>query len=154
MRKHPSTQIPKYPSTANLSLGQWALGPWALSSLGFHALGSAWLFALIAPLVLFYFLKLKRPRLTVPSLVLWRQVVQDKRVNSPFQRFKRNLLLLLQLLLLILLVTAALQPFLQPKRLIQAPALAAPELHIVLLTLFRLQMRDFQLIILEAYTNV
>jgi hypothetical protein len=56
-------------------------------------------------------LKLKRPRAEIPSLVLWRQVVQDHRVNSPFQRFKRNLLLLLQILLLLFLVLAALQPF-------------------------------------------
>jgi len=79
--------------------------------LGFHALSAAVLFGLIVPLVLFYFLKLKRPRLEVPSLYLWRQVVNDSRVNSPFQRFKRNLLLLLQLLILIALVLAAMQPF-------------------------------------------
>ncbi len=82
-----------------------------MSSLGFYALGSAYLFALTAPLVLLYFLKLKRPRVQVPSLVLWRRVIEDRRVNSPFQRFKRNLLLLLQLLLLMLLCLAALQPF-------------------------------------------
>ncbi|HUT37281.1 MAG TPA: BatA and WFA domain-containing protein [Planctomycetota bacterium] len=82
-----------------------------MTSLGFHALSSAVLFGLIVPLVLFYFLKLKRPRLEVPSLYLWRQVVNDSRVNSPFQRFKRNLLLLLQLLILIALVLAAMQPY-------------------------------------------
>ena len=64
--------------------------------MSFTSLSSAWLFALIVPLVIFYFLKLKRPRQTIPSLVLWRQVMNDQRVNSPFQRFKRNLLLLLQ----------------------------------------------------------
>jgi hypothetical protein len=79
----------------------------------FTALSSAWLFALLIPLVIFYFLKLKRPRQVVPSLVLWRQVLSDQRVNSPFQRFKRNLLLLLQILLLALLVLAAMQPFLR-----------------------------------------
>jgi len=79
--------------------------------MGLYALSSAWLFTLIAPLVLFYFLKLKRPRLEIPSLVLWRQVLNDRRVNSPLQRFKRNLLLLLQLVLLVLLVLAAMQPF-------------------------------------------
>ena len=46
-----------------------------MSRFGFHALASAWLFSLIAPLVLFYFLKLKRPRVIIPSLVLWQQVL-------------------------------------------------------------------------------
>ena len=79
----------------------------------FTALSSAWLAALLVPLVAFYFLKLKRPRHDVSSLVLWRQVIADQRVNSPFQKFKRNLLLLLQILLLALLVLAAMQPLLK-----------------------------------------
>ena len=79
----------------------------------FSSLASAWLFALLVPLIAFYFLKLKRPRVEIPSLVLWRQVLSDQRVNSPFQRFKRNLLLLLQILILALLVLAAMQPFLR-----------------------------------------
>ncbi len=78
---------------------------------GFQSLSHLWLLALLAPLVLLYFLKLKRPRAEIPSLVLWRQVLQDHRVNSPFQKFKRNLLLLLQILLLLFLILAALQPF-------------------------------------------
>jgi len=78
---------------------------------GFAALVSAWLFLLVPLLVLFYFLKLKRPRLAVPCLVLWKQVLQDSRVNSPFQKFKRNILLWLQLLLLLLLILAAMQPY-------------------------------------------
>ena len=79
----------------------------------FASLASAWLFALLIPVILFYFLKLKRPRHEIPSLVLWRQVLGDQRVNSPFQRFKRHFLLLLQLLLLCLLALAAMQPFLR-----------------------------------------
>jgi len=71
----------------------------------------AWLFLLLVPLIIFYFLKLKRPRLEIPSLALWRSVLNDQRVNSPFQRFKRNILLLLQILLLLCLVLAAMQPF-------------------------------------------
>jgi hypothetical protein len=78
---------------------------------GFSALSAAWLFALLAPLILFYFLKLRRPRLEISSLALWRQVISDQRVNSPFQKFKRNILLLLQILLLSCLVLAAMQPF-------------------------------------------
>ncbi len=91
----------------------------------FLSLSSAWLFTLLLPLIAFYFLKLKRPRHVIPSLVLWRQVLNDQRVNSPFQRFKRNLLLLLQILLLALLVLAAMQPLLrsQTKRAGRLPVL-------------------------------
>jgi len=78
---------------------------------GFSSLASSALFALLIPLLVFYFLKLKRPRMEIPSLALWRQVISDQRVNAPFQRFKRNLLLLLQIILLCLLVLAAMQPF-------------------------------------------
>ncbi len=80
---------------------------------GFSAPSAAWLFALLVPLILFYFLKLRRPREVIPSLVLWRQVLQDQRVNSPFQKFRRNLLLIVQVLLLLLLVLAAMQPYLR-----------------------------------------
>jgi len=92
---------------------------------GFSALSSAWLFLLLLPLLLFYFLKLRRPRLEIPSLALWRQVINDNRVNSPFQKFKRNLLLLLQLLLLCLLILAAMQPFIHsgPERAEYLPVL-------------------------------
>jgi Ca-activated chloride channel family protein len=79
---------------------------------GFVTPASAWLAALFIPLVILYFLKLKRPLQQIPSLALWRQVMNDQRVNSPFQRFKRNLLLLLQCLVLACLVLAAMQPYL------------------------------------------
>lgn len=71
----------------------------------------AWFFLAVIPLVVLYFLKLKRPRLEIPSLALWQSVVNDQRVNSPFQKFKRNLLLLLQLIMLCLLILALMQPF-------------------------------------------
>jgi hypothetical protein len=73
----------------------------------------AMLFLALIPLVIFYFLKLKRPRLEIASLALWQQVISDQRVNSPFQKFKRNMLLLLQILLLSLVALAAMQPFLK-----------------------------------------
>lgn len=71
----------------------------------------AWLFALLIPVIIFYFLKMRRTRLEISSLALWRQVINDQRVNAPFQKFKRNILLYLQLLLLTLLALAAMQPF-------------------------------------------
>lgn len=71
-----------------------------------------WFFLATIPLIILYFLKLKRPRHTISSLVLWQAVINDQRVNSPFQRFRRNLLLLLQLILLCLIILALMQPFL------------------------------------------
>jgi len=79
--------------------------------MGFNALNKLWLLALAIPVLVFYFLKLKRSRMQIPSLLLWSRVLNDKRVNSPFQRFKRHLLLLLQLLILAFLVFAAVEPY-------------------------------------------
>lgn len=78
---------------------------------GFSAIGNAWWLLLIVPLLVFYFLKLKRPRVEISSLILWQSVVNDQRVNSPFQKFRRNILLWLQLAVLLLLILAAMQPF-------------------------------------------
>jgi len=80
---------------------------------GFLSPTWAWLFLLVVPLVIVYFLKLKRPRFEIPSLVLWHSVINDQRVNSPFQRFKKHLLLWLQLIILLSLILAAMQPFLR-----------------------------------------
>lgn len=61
-------------------------------------------------LVMLYFLKLRRREEVVPSTVLWRKAIQDLQVNAPFQRLRRNLLLLLQLLILLALAAALAQP--------------------------------------------
>lgn len=78
---------------------------------GFSAISNAWWLLLLIPLLVFYFLKLKRPRVEISSLVLWQSVVNDQRVNSPFQKFRRNILLWLQLAILVGVVVAAMQPF-------------------------------------------
>lgn len=70
------------------------------------------LLALAIPIVIFYMLRLRREELPVSSSLLWRRALQDRTANAPWQRLKRNLLLLLQLLLLALLVVSLARPFL------------------------------------------
>lgn len=88
---------------------QWLVQMWGRLFLA--PVSMLWLLLLVPVLIAFYFLKLKRAPVAVPSLLLWSKVLADQRVNSPFQRFKRHLLLWLQLAMLLLLIFAALQPF-------------------------------------------
>jgi hypothetical protein len=75
------------------------LNPWALF----------WI-AAAAPIVLMYFLKLKRKKVPVSSTWLWARSIQDIRVNAPFQKLRSSLLLFLQLLLVALGVFALADP--------------------------------------------
>ncbi|HVE38386.1 MAG TPA: BatA and WFA domain-containing protein [Planctomycetota bacterium] len=67
------------------------LNPWALF----------WI-AATAPVVLMYFLKLKRKKVPVSSTWLWTRSIQDIRVNAPFQKLRSSLLLILQILLILI----------------------------------------------------
>ncbi len=70
----------------------------------------AWFALLIPAVVILWFLKLKRQNVEISSTLLWLRVLADKRVNSPFQRLRRSLLLLFQLLVILLLTAALTQP--------------------------------------------
>ena len=64
------------------------------------------------PLLAMYFIKVRRRRFEVPAAFLWQQALDAQRNASPFERFRRNLLLLLQLLALLLLSLALARPVL------------------------------------------
>lgn len=69
-----------------------------------------WLLLLVPVIVFFYLLKLKRKEVVVSSVLLWSHLVKDVQANAPFQKLKRNLLLLLQLLIAVLCILALARP--------------------------------------------
>jgi len=70
---------------------------------------------LAVPLVLLYILRQKRPDTPVSSTLLWSRTLADLRASTPFQKLRRNLLLLLQLLILAALVFTLMRPVIQSR---------------------------------------
>jgi hypothetical protein len=75
-----------------------------LAPLGFGLL------ILIPPIIALYFLKLRRQDHPVSSIYLWQRFVRDVEANAPWQRLRRNLLLLLQILFMLALIFAVTRP--------------------------------------------
>ncbi len=67
--------------------------------------------ALLAPVIAMYLLKRRREEALVSSVFLWERVVQDIEANAPWQKLRRNLLLLLQLLFLLAAIFGLARPF-------------------------------------------
>ena len=74
------------------------------------AMSNIW-FALIIPaIVILYLLKRKVEDRLVPSTLLWQRTLQNREAVRPWEKLRRNLLLLLQLLAALFLVLALLRP--------------------------------------------
>jgi uncharacterized membrane protein len=75
------------------------LSPWALLVLG-----------LVLPLVLLYFLKVRRTQRRVSSVLLWMPAAREQQASALFQRLRLDPLLILQILALVLLALALARP--------------------------------------------
>jgi hypothetical protein len=67
----------------------------------------------IPPVVLLYFLRLRRKNRRVPSTLLWETSTADLQANTPFQRLRKSLVLFLQIALLAVLAFMIARPFLR-----------------------------------------
>jgi hypothetical protein len=73
---------------------------------------TALLWGLLAvPVVIFYILKLRLRRVPVSTVIFWRQIFEEKKPRSIWQRLRHLISLLVQLALLFLLVGALAEPF-------------------------------------------
>lgn len=66
---------------------------------------------LAVPIVIFYILKIRLRRVPVSTILFWRQIFEEKKPRSWWQRLRHLLSLLVQLAFLLLLVGALAQPF-------------------------------------------
>jgi hypothetical protein len=77
---------------------------------------AAFAFAAAIPVVVvFYLLKRKRVVKLVSSTILWQQFLAETQASAPFQKLRKNWLLILQILLLVLVVLALARPYFAAK---------------------------------------
>jgi hypothetical protein len=77
---------------------------------------AAFAFAATIPVVVvFYLLKRKRVVKLVSSTVLWQKFLSETQASAPFQKLRKNWLLILQIILLALAVLALTRPFFATK---------------------------------------
>jgi len=76
----------------------------------------AFTFAASIPVVIvFYLLKRKRVVKLVPSTLLWQKFLAETQASAPFQKLRKNWLLILQIIMLIFAVLALTRPFFATK---------------------------------------
>ncbi|MDZ4861455.1 MAG: BatA and WFA domain-containing protein [Candidatus Hydrogenedentes bacterium] len=72
-----------------------------------------WFLAIVPIIVLLYLLKLRRTQVVIASTLLWMKTLEDLTANAPFQRLRKNLLLLLQIIIALLIAFALARPFIK-----------------------------------------
>lgn len=80
--------------------------------MGFTNLWPLFLLIAVPPLIMLYILKRKYKEQVVSSSLLWKEVYKNTRANTPWEKFKKNIMLLLQLIILFAVMFALMKPFL------------------------------------------
>lgn len=70
-----------------------------------------WFLLTIPIIIFFYILKQNFEDTNVSSLYLWNLTITDSEVSSPWQKFRKNILLLLQIIITLLIVFALCRPY-------------------------------------------
>lgn len=78
--------------------------------MNFTALGFLWSFALLAPLILVYFLKVKPVKKSTTAFFLWEEIIDQKRANQLFHKLKDLFSLLVLLFAFLFFCTSLLNP--------------------------------------------
>lgn len=84
-----------------------------LNPAAFYLLGA------IPIVIALHFLRLRRQRHLVPSIMLWRTGAEDQKANVPFQRLRNILLPLLQSLFLLIIIISVARPAIRIPSIIQ-----------------------------------
>src|SRR5438309_4047367 len=66
---------------------------------------------LLVPVVIFYILKIRLKRVPVSTVIFWRQIFDEKKPRSLWQRLRHLVSLLVQLALSFLLIAALTEPY-------------------------------------------
>ena len=70
------------------------------------------LLALVPVIIFMYLLKQKSEKKEVPSLFLWRETYHNIEANTPWEKLKKNWLMILQIIIFCVLIFALMSPFL------------------------------------------
>ena len=87
--------------------------PFLLLKMVFLNPAAFYLLGAIPIVIAMHFLKLRRQRFVVSSIMLWRESAEDQKANVPFQRLRNLLLPILQSIFLLLIVVSVARPALR-----------------------------------------
>lgn len=79
--------------------------------MGFTNLWPLFLLLTIPPVIMLYILKRKYKEEVISSSLLWKEVYKNTRANTPWEKFKKNIMLLLQVIIILSVILALMSPF-------------------------------------------